>query len=354
MSEGPRHELLPIPPVAFLAKLDSLDDKLHKYAKRLLRKLAEQSGKSLSEMNDEALSYTLSCRTQATWRAYSSRWLVFSEWCDVHCIDPVNASTEAAIRHLGELGKQKCAIRTLRQSAACITFCYRLMGKLSPLSTTNAKNPLDGIFRRHRKRPSKAVPFTPNHIRQMIEASRRDVVGLRDRALICFAFASGMRSNELSRMELSWLNFDEAGGIGVYVPDAKEDQYGEGHERYVCAGEHERTCPVRTLRAWIKYAPVKSGFVFRPCTKAGTVSNKQLSTRQIQDVVRGLARVALGDAVPYSSHSLRSGCCTALHEKGVIREDIQHHVGHKKPETTDMYIKRSEDRRKAVTKDMGL
>ncbi len=62
------------------------------------------STQSLSKDLDEALLRTINCsKAPSTWSNYSSKWRIFSAWCQDHLLDATNCETNFVLRFLQSL-----------------------------------------------------------------------------------------------------------------------------------------------------------------------------------------------------------------------------------------------------------
>jgi len=91
--------------------------------------------------------------------------------------------------------------------------------------------------------------------------------GLRDRALVLVGFAGGFRRSEVVALAIADLEFNSAGLI-VTLGRAKTDQEGRSPRLGIPYGSTEKTCPVRSVRAWLKTAASVSASA--ECRVAGT------------------------------------------------------------------------------------
>jgi integrase len=100
-----------------------------------------------------------------------------------------------------------------------------------------------------------------NDICRLLAACPKNLLGLRDRALILIGFAGAFRRSELCAMTVSDLCFSNS-GLVINVPRSKADQEQAGEKVAIVFGEHKDTCPIRALRKWLNGAKVKEGLSF--------------------------------------------------------------------------------------------
>ena len=163
-------------------------------------------------------------------------------------------------------------------------------------------------------------------IERLLDAPGRDLIGLRDRAILETMYSAGLRVSEL---------------VGVNDSDIDMDS---GTVKVVGKGNRERLAPIgkhacAALSAWIDVRGVASA----------TFTNYQggrLSTRSVQKLVnKYTARAGLGKMTP---HSLRHSCGTHLLNGGADIREIQEILGHQSITSTQIYTKVSPVRQKKV------
>jgi len=151
-------------------------------------------------------------------------------------------------------------------------------------------------------------PLLAADIRRIVAARRRDLLGIRDSALVLAGFAGGFRRSELARMNLCDLKCS-TDGVVVTVRKSKTDQEGAGREVGLPFGASPETCPVRALRQWLDRAGIREGPVFRSVGRYGHVSRRGLHRDSIGKLLkRAAGRAGLkGDGL--GGHSLSSPWC---------------------------------------------
>jgi hypothetical protein len=102
----------------------------------------------------------------------------------------------------------------------------------------------------------------------MLDKCPATVIGLRDRALIAFGFASACRRTELGALQVSDL-LATVDGYRVTIRRSKGDQEGEGQEVAVPRGC--RIEPVKAVEAWLAAAKITDGPLFRRVVRGGHI-----------------------------------------------------------------------------------
>jgi integrase len=182
-------------------------------------------------------------------------------------------------------------------------------------------------------RPDGAPPLLTEHVRQIVDALRKGsfdgdaarVRALRDVAVILLGFAGALRRSEIAAVETGHLN-ERPQGLGLEIPRSKTDQTGEGQVVGITA-TGTPYCPVQAVRDWQDAASITSGALFRGVHRSGTILDRGISDRTVNNIVKGACETA-GLSVDASGHSLRVGHITQATinnvPDGVIRAQSRH------------------------------
>jgi integrase len=190
-------------------------------------------------------------------------------------------------------------------------------------------------------------------IRRIVAARRKDLLGVRDSALVLTGFAGGFRRSELARINIYDLKFSTE-GVVVTVRTSKTDQESAGREVGLPFGSSPDTCPVRALRAWLATAKITEGPVFRSVGRYGHVSPCGLHRDSIGKLLkRAAARTGMKvDAI--GGHSLRAGCVTQAAMNGVREFVIMRQTGHRTEATLRRYIRSGQIFRENAAAGLGI
>lgn len=189
-------------------------------------------------------------------------------------------------------------------------------------------------------------PLVADRLRALLDTCDSSPQGVRDRALLLFAFASGgRRRSEVADADLALLRAD-GDGYTYNLAHSKANQTGadrpENHKPI--SGE-----AAEALRAWIKMLReigVTEGPVFRRILKGGHISHDAgLSDGAVREIVKRRCLLA-GIEGDFSAHSLRSGFMTEAGRQGVPLREVMDFSGHRDVKTALGYI-RSEELKKS-------
>jgi integrase len=177
-------------------------------------------------------------------------------------------------------------------------------------------------------------------------------IGIRDKALISFGWASAMRRSEIVALDWSDIQFIDKAVI-VNIKTSKTDQFGKGRQIAIVHGNNKATCPIRTLQAWQSIA-INNEAVFTSIHRSDKVSNIRLSDRDVARILKKRLLKADIDESNYAGHSLRSGFITTAAENKKPDHKIMEHSGHKSVQTFLKYKRNVSLIEDNPTSDLGL
>jgi integrase len=206
-------------------------------------------------------------------------------------------------------------------------------------------NPLDGarvreLIKRVRRayaargaRPNKKKAVPKDLLQAMLATCDDSLVGIRDRALLLFAWASGGRR----RSEVAAATIDNLERLPEVLHEdgrrecrfiyrlavSKTNQDGESdpNEAKPIVGP-----AADALEAWLKAAKISSGKLFR-AIRRGKIG-KSLSAHSVALIVKARAHAA-GLEGDFSGHSLRSGFITEAGRQAKPLADVMRLSGHR-------------------------
>lgn len=128
-------------------------------------------------------------------------------------------------------------------------------------------------------------------------------------------------------------------GFTLHVRRSKTDQTGRGRKIGIPYGQHEETCPVRAMLAWLRESGIERGAVFRKVNRHGDVEGERLTGDSVALIVKRSAKLAGINPKNLAGHSLRAGLATAAAIAGVDERAIQEQTGHKSLKVLRTYIR---------------
>ena len=300
-------------------------------------KAAQHHATRLEEVGDRATRFVANSKADNTLRAYRADWADFAAWCEKYRRPSLPAAPETVAYYLADRS-QDLKTSTLQRRLATIAEAHRAAGVESPTKSAQVKLVWAGIRREKGTAQAHKKPTLTKHIREMVEHLPDGTLGVRDRALILLGFAGAMRRSELVGLDVTDVALADD-GLVLAIRWSKTDQAGKGRKIGIPFGEHEETCPVRAVLAWIDEAEIEDGPLFRAVNKHGHVSDFRLSDKVVANVVQRSLKAAGKSARGYAAHSLRAGLITQAAMAGVSERAIQDQSGHKSLQVMRRYIR---------------
>jgi integrase len=172
---------------------------------------------------------------------------------------------------------------------------------------------------------TKKPAITRDVLHQLLATCDDSLHGVRDRALLLFAFASGgRRRSEVCGALVSRLERRGEAGFAYTLGATKTNQ----------AGNDDPSCakPVAGLAAaalsrWLELSGVVSGHLFRSIDRFDHIGGK-LSDQSVTKIVKKRAELA-GLPDHFSAHSLRSGFVTEAGRRGIPVPEGMAFTGHR-------------------------
>ncbi len=279
-----------------------------------------------------------------TKRAFLADLTLWNAWCRKCHIVPAQATpalVAAWIRALagtkteGEGGpplpRRKPA--TIARYLVHLGMAYRMAGLDDPTAAPLVKLELKAVRRTRgrRQRQARGIRFKGEIadldgpaagvcLAHLLQACRRDWLGLRDAALLRVAYDTACRRSELVAIEIDHIEAGEGGAGVLHIPSSKTDAEGEGAYAYLSPTTMD------AIRRWKKEADIRSGPLFRRVEVHGdgtvrAVGQKRLHPNSITLIYRRLVRAAHAKGLlgamgevglegwvkAVSSHSIRVG-----------------------------------------------
>jgi site-specific recombinase XerD len=287
-----------------------------------------------------------------TLKGYRYDWAVFSAWCEERGRGSMPASPDTLSLFLTALlaGGQK--VSTVRRRCCAVVHRHRMAGHPTP-ADESVLWLLNGAQRARAEKPRQMRPLTVAQLRDISEflGAQGTTCAIRNRAILVVGFASALRQSSITALTLAEVEFCEE-GIVVGVRQEKQDQMGRGRLIGIPRGQHEATCPVRCLQAWIERRGNRPGPLFwRLQGGAGA----RLDPDAVERIVkRCVALIGLDPQDRYAAHSLRFGFVTAAGEAGAGELLIAAQTGHRSMDVLRSYFRRSDLFRSNACAMIGL
>ena len=219
------------------------------------------------------------------------------------------------------------ALNTLLHRVSVLSKVHQVEGLANPCEQVRVRELLSRTRRGYAKRgalPHKKPALTREPLEALLETCDVSLVGLRDRALLLFAFSSGgRRRSEVTAATMENTRRDGTNFIFT-LAHSKTNQSG------VDRPENEKPVAGRAanaLTAWLAASKVKAGPIFRR-VRRGNVVGEPLSPSAVRDIVKKRCLLA-GIDEDFSAHSLRSGFVTEAGRQQIPLGETMDLTGHR-------------------------
>jgi site-specific recombinase XerD len=292
----------------------------------------------LARLGERVRDYVTASKAPSTLRAYRTDWAAFTSWCDERGVERLPAEPSTVAPYMTELAGVK-AVATLQRRLTSISQAHQIAGYESPTQTPLVRDAMKGIRRTFGVAHVGKAPLRSTDIRRLVATLDTGTpIGLRDRALLVVGFAGAFRRSELVALNVDDLDWG-GDGLIVHIRRSKTDQEGEGAAIGLPFKSDPRTCPVRTLRAWLDAAGISEGAIFRSSTPHGQITDRRLPAEAVADRVKRAAAAVGLDVARFAAHSLRAGLITSAMEGGAHEHRTMQHSRHKSVAVFRGYIR---------------
>ena len=293
-----------------------------------------------------------------TRRAYRADWRHFAAWCEERGRRALPAAAATVAAYVVALEAEGFAVSTIRRRIATISKAHGIQAPTAanPSRSELVRGVIRGISRTRSEGHGKgAAPILPGHVRGMVDGlTGEGARAARDRALVLFLLASGVRRSELAALTVADLDWSDPRGLVVTIRRGKTDQTGQGREISITRGRNPSTCPVRAVRAYLTAAGIQAGPVFRGIDTHGTVSDRSMTGAGVAYVVKRAAAAAGLNPSQVSPHGFRAGHVSARRAAGEEAAAVMDTTGHRSIAMLRRYDRASRRFRADVSGALGL
>jgi integrase len=230
------------------------------------------------------------------------------------------------------IGPPKLA--TVLHRLSVLSKAHTLREQLNPVRDVHVQELLRRVRRAHAQRGELSTPkqaLTKDPFEAMLATCTDGIIGLRDRALLLFAWASGgRRRSEVTGAVMEQLISIDANTYLYRLIHSKTDQAGATtHVEKPIIG-----VAAEALTAWLGASGVTEGAMFRRIR--GSVVAEALEPQAVRAIVKRRAALA-GLEGDFSAHSLRSGFMTEAGRQNVPLAEAMALTGHRSVQTALHY-----------------
>jgi integrase len=212
-----------------------------------------------------------------TRRAFRADLTVWGSWCRKHRVAPASASGKLVAQWIRALAGIDAADERIRAMATIerylvhVGWAYRMAGLEDPTAAPLVKLEKKAARKALGTRQAQArairykgdvvdldAPASGICIATLLKATRRDLLGARDRALLLVAYDTGCRRSELAAITIADIEGPGSDGSGLLtIGRSKTDQTGEGAIAYLSP------VTMRAVADWRAAARIERGALFR-------------------------------------------------------------------------------------------
>lgn len=230
------------------------------------------------------------------------------------------------------------ALNTLLHRVSVLAKVHQVDGLDNPCEQVRVRELLSRTRRGYAKRgalPRKKPALTREPLEALLETCDASLIGMRDRALLLFAFSSGgRRRSEVTAATMENTRRDGEGFIFT-LAHSKTNQSGADRP------ENEKPVAGRAasaLTVWLAAAKIKAGPLFRR-VRRGNVIGEPLSPSAVRDIVKKRCLLA-GIDEDFSAHSLRSGFVTEAGRQQIPLGETMDLTGHRSTASVVGYFRK--------------
>lgn len=259
------------------------------------------------------------------------------------------ATADAIARYLVDHA-ESLAINTLRQRLAALAQWHIGQGFPDPTKAPMVRKVFRGIQALHPAREKRARPLQLEQLEQLahwldvqisvaVTAEKRSeqLRYSRDKAVLLLGFWRGFRGDELTRLQIEYIDVTPGEGMTCFLPRSKGDRSHKGST--FKAPALARLCPVEAYTTWIDLAGLTEGAVFRSIDRWGHIGAEGLHINSFIPLLRSLFIEAdIAFAAQYSGHSLRRGFAQWATANGWDIKTLMEYVGWKNVQSALRYV----------------
>lgn len=271
------------------------------------------------------------------------------EHFEVHWGGFLPATSDMVARYLADYAAALSA-NTLKQRLAALSQWHLDQGMPDPTKAPVVKKVLKGIRALHPAQEKQAKPLQLDqlkHVACWLDDQIAVAIGMgdrkaqlkhtRDRAILLLGFWRGFRSDELSRLDVDFMQLTPNEGLELFLPFSKGDRESRGEVFKVPA--LASLCPVEAVEAWLAISGIQSGPLFRGVNRWGQLGLKGLHSGSFIALLKTfLAAAGVLDAADYSSHSLRRGFASWATANKWDLKSLMQYVGWKDVRSAMRYL----------------
>ncbi len=254
-----------------------------------------------------------------TLQSYKRDILQYQSYIDENQLNYLKIDKEQLEKYLKNLGKANKKPSTISRNLATIRAFYQYLIRTKKVK----KDPTEGV---HSPKVEKKIPsvLTAKEVELLLNQPKNiDLKGIRDKAMLEFAYATGMRVTEIISLDITDVNVEES-----YV---------------VCnSGSNKRNIPLgsMSLQALVEYIEKARPILIKNETDKAlfvNINGKRLTRQGFWKIVKYYKEQA-HISKEITPHVLRHSFATHLLRNGADLKSIQTMLGHSDISSTQVYM----------------
>lgn len=230
------------------------------------------------------------------------------------------------------------ALATLLHRVTVLSKVHKLKGVRNPCQDAAVRELLEKTRAAYAKRgvkQTKKPALTKDPLAALLATCDDSLRGVRDRALLLFAWSSGgRRRSEVTAATMENLTKVDERAYVFTLLHSKTNQTGANRKE---GGKPVVGQAADALSMWLQRSGIVSGEIFRRVLRGGQIG-QPLSPSAVRDIVKARALRAGLDG-DWSAHSLRSGFVTEAARQGVPMGETMGFTGHTSVSTLMAYFR---------------
>lgn len=220
------------------------------------------------------------------------------------------------------------SLATVEHRLSVLSKLHKLRDAANPVGEQPVRELMSRVRRAYARRgvrPKKQAPLTRDPLQAVLATCDRSMLGLRDQALLLFAWCTGgRRRSEVAAADMKDLR---AGPQGSFVFDLRHSKTNQDGQARPENFKPVTGAAATALQDWLAAAKIEKGNIFRRVDKAGRVG-PSLSAAAVHKIVKRRCTLA-GVEGDFGAHSLRSGFVSEALRSGVSAAEAMQLTGHR-------------------------
>jgi site-specific recombinase XerD len=265
--------------------------------------------------------------------SYRADFTAFEDWCRNAKKRALPASPKTVAEFITHEAP-KYLPATLRRRTAGIRKVHRLMRLPNPVEDEEVLLAMRRALRNKPRRPKQAYGLTRKLRDKLIRACPKNLLGLRNRAMIAVGYDTLCRRSELVGLRVEDLSTLKRGAMSILVRRAKNDPFGDGRLGYLTPET------VKFVRAWLKASGVTDGWLFRRIysTRVGSSCLHPFTVTRVIKEMADKAGVDHAIVDKLSGHSMRVGAAQDMMTSGIGLLPVMQAGGWRSMNIVDRYV----------------